>query len=46
MGGEFTFGIGDIICIACSFAFAVNIIVTEKAVQEENLDPIATCMDA
>ena len=41
LGGEFTFGIGDIICIACSFAFAVNIIVTEKAVQEENLDPIA-----
>lgn len=41
LGGEFSFGIGDAVCIMCSFAFAVNIIVTEKAVQEENLDPVA-----
>lgn len=40
LGGDFRFAIGDAICLICSVSYAVDIIITDRAVAKPEVDPV------
>lgn len=40
LGGDFRFAVGDAICLICSVSYAVDIIITDRAVARPEVDPI------
>lgn len=40
LGDGFGFAIGDLLCLLCSVAYAVDIVITDRAVMRKTVDPI------
>lgn len=40
LGGDFRFAVGDAICLICSVSYAVDIIITDRAVARPEVDPV------
>ena len=40
LGGDFRFAVGDAICLICSASYAVDILITDRAVARPEVDPV------